>query len=194
MNKGKSDANLSKRNFLKENDGRSGRKIRDKKLSTIRTHWQSMSADERNLPGALLMVWLLDEANNRNMLLKDMAKELNVKYGYINQLRCGIRGIDQISDTFAGDCARFLRRPRLQILIASGRLSLKDYFSDERTIEDKMNEALVFMSMDELWGAYIDSDMFDVKLEIKYLVIRLFEKSTGKRLLKETYNPVNEDN
>lgn len=189
MDNHKELSNVIKRNFKKADDGRSARKVRGKKASTIRTRWSILSSDEMALPGAVLLQWLLTEANRRNLLLSDMARELNVTYGYINQLKNGIRGIDHISDQFAADCAKFLGKPRLQILLASGRLAIEDYFDDQSTLQKDLDSSLDVIAKDKEFGALLLPDLYKSRNETKYLIIRLFEMARSMKLLHNEFDP-----
>mgnify|MGYP001600330484 FL=1 len=52
-------------------------------------------------PGGPLMGWVFDEAHTRGHDVKEMAQALGVTYGYINQMRNGIRSTEGISQDFA---------------------------------------------------------------------------------------------
>lgn len=51
-----------------------------------------------------------------------MARELGVTYGYVSQLRIGLRNVATISKTFATSCARFLGVAPAVVLLLSGYL------------------------------------------------------------------------
>ena len=51
--------------------------------------------------GGALMGWLLDECRIRGFTLQALAAELGVTYGYLNQLRSGLREISQVGPRFA---------------------------------------------------------------------------------------------
>jgi len=58
------------------------------------------------------------------MTIKELAAELRVSFGYIHQLRNGIKKIESISDTFATATAEFLNLPRLIVLHVAGKTQL----------------------------------------------------------------------
>lgn len=57
-------------------------------------------------PGGPLMGWLCNEAVRRSHDMQAMAKALEVTYGYISQLRNGLRSTESISQEFAASCAK----------------------------------------------------------------------------------------
>ena len=71
--------------------------------------------------------WLMDEAQLRGQLLNEMASALGVTYGYINQLRNGIRKVSHISNEFARSCANYLGVPTVVVKLVSGSISLSDF-------------------------------------------------------------------
>ena len=77
--------------------------------------------------GGPLLGWLIDEAQLRGQLLTEMAAALGVTYGYINQLRNGIRKVSQISNEVARSCANYLGVPTVVVKLVSGSISLSDF-------------------------------------------------------------------
>lgn len=79
---------------------------------------------ERTEP--LLYKLLMAEAIRQAVGLHDIARQTGVTYGYLNQLRNGIRRLDQISDEFSQNIASVLGLPRLLVLYLAGRLTDND--------------------------------------------------------------------
>jgi len=143
--------------------------------------------DERELnrPGGLLLAALIRCANDRRQQLNDMARELGVTYGYINQLRNGQRHTNQISDYFALACARYLCVPRLTVLMLSGRLTPEDAFESEDLVANELPRAMSYLCDDPEWGPLVPPDVRNGSYQAQFLVVRLYEQTTGKRLLPE---------
>ena len=80
-----------------------------------------------NADGAVLIAWMLDEAKLRGMKLPELARQLGVTGGYINQLRIGIRQTSNIAHEFASRCAEFLGVPTVVVLVVAGYLTLSDF-------------------------------------------------------------------
>jgi len=89
--------------------------------------------------GGPLVSWLLDEAHRRQQTYRDMATDLQVTYGYINQLRSGLRSVENISHEFARACALYLGVPTIVIKLVSGSIRMSDFawpsLSEEEVIE-----------------------------------------------------------
>lgn len=143
--------------------------------------------DERELnrPGGLLLAALIRCANDRRQQLNDMSRELGVTYGYINQLRNGQRHTNQISDHFAIACARYLGVPRLTVLMLSGRLTPEDAFESEEMVASELPRAMSYLCEDPEWGPLVPPEVRNGSYRAQFLVVRLYEQSTGKRLLPE---------
>ncbi len=77
--------------------------------------------------GGPLVGWLLDECSRRGQLQREMAWELGVTSGYINQLRSGLRKTEHISRDFAVRCARYLGVPPVVVMVVSGRICMSDF-------------------------------------------------------------------
>ena len=106
---------------------------------------------EISRPGGLLLAALIRCANERRLQLNNMADELGVTYGYINQLRNGIRKVSQVSDEFALACSHFLGIPRLTILMLAGRLNPEDLFEQDNMLATEVTRAMGFICDDLIW-------------------------------------------
>jgi transcriptional regulator with XRE-family HTH domain len=143
------------------------------------------SADERvsrlyNAEGGPLIGWLLDEAHRRQMELQEMARALGVTYGYINQLRTGIRKISQISKCFATACARFLSVPTVIILLISGSLTMSDFSVHAESEEVMLARAMGRIQDDPVIRSGIPVNLSDLCLDGKRAVAALYAEVSGK--------------
>jgi len=144
-------------------------------------------------PGGLLLAALIRCANERRQQLNDMARELGVTYGYINQLRNGVRQISQISDDFALACARYLGVPRLSVLMLSGRISPEDAFESKEVVVEEIPRAMKYLVDDPEWGPLVPPELREPvdeasrerQYRTQFLIVRLYEEATGKKLLPE---------
>jgi transcriptional regulator with XRE-family HTH domain len=96
--------------------------------------------------GGPLIGWLWDEARRRGIELQQMAAELGVTYGYLHQLRSGVRRTSSISHDFAASCGEFLRVPTVVVLLLAGYLTMSDFcvraLSEEEVVEKAVREML----------------------------------------------------
>lgn len=168
-------------------DGRSLRAVRGPKGESTRVPWTGgLSMDELQRPGSVLLSMLVYRANELGHQLGDMAKELNVTYGYISQLRSGMRKTEHISDAFANSCALYLNTPRMTVLLASGRVRPEDLFTDPTNMLHLLPGALLTIKKHPAWGPLMPPGLLDGGDErMQYFVVSLFEKATGLNLLTE---------
>jgi transcriptional regulator with XRE-family HTH domain len=154
-----------------------------------RTPW-SGNLDETELarPGGLLLAALVRCANDRRLQLNDMARELGVTYGYINQLRNGIRPVSQVSDEFALACARFLGAPRLTVLMLANRITPEDAFEYRELAATEIGRAMAYICEDPAWGHLITAELRKGTSESQYALVRLYEAATGKVLMDSHLN------
>lgn len=70
--------------------------------------------------GGPLMDWLEDEARRRNHSAEDIADELGVTYGYVVQLRRGLRATADMSQRLVQACGRYLGVPAHVVELVAG--------------------------------------------------------------------------
>ncbi len=143
----------------------------------------NLDETELNREGGLLLAALIRCANERRQQLNDMARELGVTYGYINQLRNGIRNVNQVSDDFALACARYLGVPRLTVLMMAGRISPDDVFEHREMMASEISRAMAFLCEDPQWGHLVTPELRKSSVESQYVLVRLYEQATGKKLM-----------
>jgi len=132
-----------------------------------------------------LITWLTQAAAERGVTLQQLAKELDVTYGYIAQLRAGLRSVTNVSDSFVDQVAQWLHVPRISVLAACGRLKLSD-FTDQRNLDDALNAAYAFIQRDRVWGAVMPASAHKLDQPGRLFVVRLFEAATGTVLIPES--------
>jgi hypothetical protein len=115
-----------------------------------------------------------------------MADELGVTYGYINQLRNGIRKVSQVSDEFALACSCFLGIPRLTILMLAGRLNPEDLFEQDNMLAAEVSRAMGFICDDLVWGHLITPELRSGSEYSQFAVVKLYEAATGKVLMNKS--------
>jgi hypothetical protein len=165
-------------------DGRTTRKVRGPKGESTRVPWSGgLSPEELARPGGTLLSMLIHRANELGHQLGDMARELNVTYGYISQLRSGLRKTEHISDHFANSCALYLGAPRMTVLLASGRVKPEDVFSDPVEMVSMLPRAIKFIQSDPTYGPLMPPELINADQRLQYFIVSLFEDATGKTLL-----------
>jgi hypothetical protein len=130
--------------------------------------------------GGPLVQWLIDEARRRRMDLIIMAREVGVTYGYIAQLRAGIRKSSQISHDFASACALFLGVPTIVVLLVSGSITMRDFAVRAETEEQAADRALRRMQDDPHLRASVPVDLSQLNAEGKKALTLLYADTSGQ--------------
>lgn len=143
--------------------------------------------------GGPLIGWLFDEARRRGHDLSAMAKELGVTYGYINQLRSGIRSAQHIGQEMAQACARYLGVPTIVVKIICGRVLVGDFAMPNETEEKMVERALARMMDDPQVRRSIPVDMAGLGQDAKKALVMLYAETTNldffeARQLPQTLN------
>jgi transcriptional regulator with XRE-family HTH domain len=133
--------------------------------------------------GGALIGWLFDEARRRRHDLKQMAEEVGVTYGYINQLRSGIRSTANLSQLVVEGCAHYLGVPPIIIKFVAGVVSVRD-FAFPRESEEEMVERAVRQLLDDPHvRATLPGDIATLPIEAKRALVLLYAESSGTDVL-----------
>ncbi len=140
-------------------------------------------------PGYRLLVLLFQRASERNMLIKDVAAQLNVTPGYLTHLRNGTHAATNLSREVLERIAAFLSIPYVVALLLSDQLSAKDYYlSESERLEEEVSNALDFIRRDADWGGFLPPAVEEADLPTKQFIVLCYEKATGKRLVSGKLN------
>lgn len=140
-------------------------------------------------PGGPLIGWLYDECRRRRQEFRQMADELGVTYGYINQLRSGLRHVRQISDDFAVSCARYLGVPPVVVKMIAGRIPMSDFVHPQVPLEDALDRAMAQMLDDPVARHVLPADMSGLSLEAKQSLVAMYMECSGHDLLEARQLP-----
>lgn len=141
--------------------------------------------------GGALTGWLFDEARLRKQEFQEMARELGVTYGYINQLRTGVRLSENISHDFAVACARYLGVPAIVVKLISGNIRISDFAFPYETEEQLLDRAIRVIQTDPQLRSALPGELMSLPVEVKKMMVMMYaETSTqdvfGLRELPET--------
>jgi transcriptional regulator with XRE-family HTH domain len=157
---------------------------------SYRTPWSgNLDDEELARPGGMLLAALIRMANESGHQMAEMAKEMGVTYGYINQLRNGTRQVNQISDDFANACALYLGIPRLTVLMLAGRLTPEDIYESRDLIVEEIPRAMRYICDDPDWGHLVTPAVRNGDYATHFLIVRLYEAATQKSLLSGSISP-----
>lgn len=132
--------------------------------------------------GGPLIGWLWDEARRRGMELQQMAAELGVTYGYIHQLKTGIRRTSTISHDFATACGRFLGVPTVVVLLLAGYLTMRDFAVRALSEEELLDGAVRQMLDDPHVRATLPDDIASLPVEAKRSLVAMYAEVTNRDL------------
>lgn len=148
-----------------------------------RTAWNVMSERELRLPGGLLLVALLRRANELGHQLQDLASLLGVTYGYIAQLRGGLRKVVHISPQFAAACAEYLGVPIIAVKLMAGQVSARDFVFPARPLHEALDAGLKRIESDELLGAMMPASVYTLDDDVKSFILACFEQATTQEVM-----------
>ncbi len=183
-------------NFVKDDDGSTEHTAgpRARKTAEKRIGWVAgMEKSELERPGAALLAMLLAAATHRQMQMQELADALGVTYPYISQLRSGYRQIVNVSEDFLTKAAEFLQVPRVSVLLAAGRVRIRDFY-ESGNIYDRLEPALRFIQQDGEIGGSMPATVFMVDKELQLFIVDLYQKTTHRNLLGQpvAYQELNE--
>ncbi|MFN9709043.1 MAG: hypothetical protein ACK53K_07870 [Burkholderiales bacterium] len=134
-------------------------------------------------PGGPLIGWLFDECRRRSQEYRQMAACLGVTYGYINQLRSGLRQARHISDDFAVSCAHYLGVPPVIVKMVAGRIPMSDFVTPRESEEDALDRAMAQMLDDPVARRTLPADMRELSLSAKRALVAMYVESSGRDVL-----------
>lgn len=133
--------------------------------------------------GGPLVGWLLDECSRRGQLHREMASELGVTSGYINQLRSGLRKTEHISRDFAVSCARYLGVAPVVVMIVSGRISMSDFVCPAEPESVAVERAFDAMMKDPAVRVSVPSGGTGLNIDAKRSLVLLYANGLGQDVL-----------
>ena len=126
---------------------------------------------------------LLARANELGQQLHEMAASLHVSYGYISQLRSGLKRTKDVSDEFTTACAKYLDVPRLQVMLAAGKVKPEDLYEDPYDAARSVPRAIEVIAKDTQYGSLMPPQLRQASYELQFFVVTLFEAARGVKLI-----------
>ena len=127
-------------------------------------------------PGGPLMGLLLDEACKRDEMVVVLTSKLGVTYGYINQLRNGIRKVENISQEFSEACARYLNFPTIVVKLLAGSIRLTDFLHRQETEEAAVDRAIRQIQDDPKIRQAMPADLKSLPFEAKKAIALMYSE------------------
>lgn len=142
-----------------------------------------LSDEDRHRLGGVLVLWLYAEANRRGQQLSELAAELRVTPGYIQQLRTGTRNIAGASRAFYEACAAYVGAPVASVMMASGALLPSDFYPMPNALPILVRNAITFIRDDPKLGPFVPASVDEAPIEHQLLIVKLYEQATGRACL-----------
>src|SRR5690606_29456789 len=79
--------------------------------------------------------------------------------------------------------------PRLTVLALADIVTPEDLYEDRNALVIHLPRAFEYVCTDPEWAQFVDSEVSESSPRTQYLIVRLYEKATGKRLLPEAVAP-----
>lgn len=151
---------------------------------TDATHeWHGMDEEDLRRSGAALHVWLIKTAVQRGEKMHQLAASLGVTYGYLVQLKKGIRSTTRISEEVIRAAARYLGVPAIAVRLAAGQVTLSDFDLPGERFSQRVDNGLDFISKDPAYSFLLPPGVEKLSTEVKASIVVLYEGATGARLL-----------
>lgn len=130
-------------------------------------------------PGGPLIGWLFDEAQRRHHTLQQMSQELGVTYGYISQLRTGIRGTENLSQSMCEAIARYVGTCTVVVKLMANNIRLSDFLFPAESEETVLDRALRFMQEDPKIRHVIPNELHLLPFEAKKALVLMHGEASN---------------
>jgi len=124
-----------------------------------------------------LMERLYREAAARGHGRQALAHHLGVTVGYLRQLASGTRETRHVSTDFSRSCAQYLDIPPVAVMLAAGRLDLRDFRMPPSTRAPgwHLSSGLRRMAADPLVGCLMPNEVWDAPTPVQQMLVALYD-------------------
>lgn len=147
--------------------------------------WHGFTEEDLRRPGAALLVWLAKVAIQRGEKMHQLASALGVTYGYVIQLKKGLRSTTRISEEVVRAAARYLRVPAIAVRLAAGQVTLADFDLPSERFSQRVDNGIDFILRDPAYSFLLPPGVEKLDVETKAALVVLYEGATGARLLSQ---------
>lgn len=145
--------------------------------------WRGFDAEALERPGAALLVWISRVAASRGHKMTEVASALGVTYGYLVQLKRGIRETPRISIEVVEAAAKYLVCPPILVKLAAGQIALKDFYSSRDKMADDIDAAIAHIAADPDYSFLLPPRVDSLSQDVKASLVMLYQDATGRDLL-----------
>lgn len=149
----------------------------------VEEQFHGMSEEDLKRPGAAFLVWLTRTASSRSQKMHQMASALGVTYGYLIQLKKGIRETPRISADVVQAAARYLGCPPILVKMAAGQITAQDFYTPKDRLENDMAAAITHIAGDPNYLYLLPPNIDKLPDDVKAALVMFYQDATGKVLL-----------
>ncbi|MFH1818720.1 MAG: helix-turn-helix transcriptional regulator [Pseudomonadota bacterium] len=154
---------------------------------SVEEQWHGMSEEDLNRPGAALLVWLTRTASSRSHKMHQMASALGVTYGYLIQLKKGMRETSRISADVVQAAARYLGCPPILVKLAASQVTAQDFYTPKDRLENDMAAAITHIAGDPNYLYLLPPNIDKLPDDVKAALVVFYQDATGKMLLNRKH-------
>lgn len=130
-------------------------------------------------PGGPLLGWLKDEADKRGESSREMAAQLGVTLGYVEQLASGLRPVNEIPQNFADACSRYLNVPTIVIKLLSGNIRMADFLHRAESEHEMLDRAMRDVQADPQLCDVLPRNLLQLPTEAKKTIALMYAEVTS---------------
>ena len=134
--------------------------------------------------GGPLMGWLFDECRLRGCELQDLARELSVTTGFLNQLKNGIRKTQDLSHESCVACARFLHVPAVAVKLVAGVIRISDFLHPNESEEHAVERAIRHIMSDPQIKKAVPANLAALPFEAKKAVALMYVEVSSQDIFQ----------
>ncbi|WP_323012251.1 hypothetical protein [Castellaniella sp.] len=129
--------------------------------------------------GGPLIGWLEDEAQRKGHSKKELCERLGISYGYLVQLRLGIRGQAATSERFVSACAAYLEVPPIVVKFLAGWLRIADFFVGGTTEDVQVRRAMARLLEDEHARVLLPDNVQNLPFEAQQALLSMYAECSS---------------
>lgn len=150
----------------------------------------TLALAELQMPGKLLFAYIMGRKTQLGQTMDEVAQHLGVSAGHLQLLRTGKRDLEKMESELIDRISLYLELPRAHLMIMAGKLRPEDFESESQ--EQEIEKALTFILSDFQWGPKAPVALKAAPADLKRMVIELYEKATGRKLVPNLANDIGE--
>lgn len=150
----------------------------------------TLALAELQLPGKLLFAFLMGRKTQLGHTMDEVAQHLGVSAGHLQLLRTGGRDLEKMETQLIDRISVYLGVPRGHLMIMAGKIRPEDY--EGASLDQQVEKAVAFILSDFEWGPKAPKSLKSAPTDLKRMVVELYEKATGRKLVPDLAADVGE--